>query len=206
MMARFWGIKYWQCTANLNGLEGYPGRYYGTDIQPGAGYLFDGKYAEAGEILFGDSIQSLEQINRYKAAEGVVPPSVYRSLKQRYFGLLRQGLAAHPVQQPDRGRKKRGKALIRRLIRYHAAVWQFAHDASVPFTTADSQRNQAERDLRMTKVKQKVNGGFRTEEGAWVFAQVQGFCSTARKQGKQIFKELCRALREPDYLLVPFPT
>jgi hypothetical protein len=58
----------------------------------------------------------------------------------------------------------------------------------------------------MAKVKQKINGGFRTEEGARVFAQVRGFCSTARKQGKQVFKELCRALQEPDYLLVPFPT
>ena len=143
--------------------------------------------------------------HRYKAAEGVVPAPVYRGLKQRYFALLRQGLRAHPMpaQHSGRGRKKRGKArsLIRRLIRYHAAVWRFAHDKSVPFTN-----NQAERDLRMAKVKQKVNGGFRTEEGARVFAQVRGFCSTARKQGKQVFKELCRALQEPDYLLVPFPT
>jgi len=126
-------------------------------------------------------------------------------LKQRYFALLREGLSMHPlpVQKPGRGRKKRGKArsLIRRLIRYHEAVWRFAHDSSVPFTN-----NQAERDLRMAKVKQKVNGGFRTESGARVFARVRGFSSTARKQGKQVFKERCRALREPDYLLVPFPT
>ena len=161
--------------------------------------------SEQGAAWAGALIAVLLEGHHYKATQGVVPPSVYWSLKQRYFGLLRQGLATHPmpVQQAGRGRKKRGKArsLIRRLIRYHAAVWRFAHDASVPFTN-----NQAERDLRMSKVKQKVNGGFRTEEGARVFAQVRGFSSTARKQGKQVFKELRRALQEPDYLLVPFPT
>lgn len=161
--------------------------------------------SEQGAAWAGALIEVLLEGHRYKAAQGVVPPLVYRALKQRYFALLRQGLQAHPMpaQQPSRGRKKRGKArsLIRRLIRYHAAVWRFAHDEAVPFTN-----NQAERDLRMAKVKQKVNGGFRTEAGARVFAQVRGFCSTARKQGKQVFKELCRALQEPDYLLVPFPT
>lgn len=42
-----------------NEQEGHPGRYYGTDINPEAGYLFKGKYAEQGEILYGDSIASL---------------------------------------------------------------------------------------------------------------------------------------------------
>jgi transposase len=161
--------------------------------------------SEQGATWAASMIEVLLEGHRYKHDQGVVPPAAYRRLKQRYFALLRQGLQEHPLpgQQAGRGRKKRGKArsLLRRLIRYHGAVWGFAHEAGVPFTN-----NQAERDLRMAKVKQKVNGGFRTESGARVFARVRGFCSTARKQGKPVFKELCRALREPDYLLVPFPT
>lgn len=39
--------------------EGYEGRYFGTDINPAAGYLFTGIYAECGQILYGDSIESL---------------------------------------------------------------------------------------------------------------------------------------------------
>ncbi len=47
-----------------NAQEGFPGRYYGTDINPKAGYLLSGKYQEYGEILYGDSITSLVQLNK----------------------------------------------------------------------------------------------------------------------------------------------
>ena len=50
------------CAALLRNIEeGYCGKYYGTDINPEAGYLLSGKYKEVGEILFGDSIKSLSQ-------------------------------------------------------------------------------------------------------------------------------------------------
>lgn len=39
--------------------EGYPGKYYGMDINPAAGYLLSGKYADFGEIIFGDSLESI---------------------------------------------------------------------------------------------------------------------------------------------------
>jgi hypothetical protein len=52
------------CAALLrNAAEGNPGRYCGTDIDPNAGRLLVGKYAEIGKILYGDSITSLEGLN-----------------------------------------------------------------------------------------------------------------------------------------------
>jgi hypothetical protein len=52
------------CSALLrNAAEGYPGRYYGTDINRHAGWLLCGKYAECGTILYGDSIESLNPSN-----------------------------------------------------------------------------------------------------------------------------------------------
>ncbi len=46
-----------------NRQEGCDGRYYGTDIDPGAGYLLCGEYAERGRILYGDSIRSLANLD-----------------------------------------------------------------------------------------------------------------------------------------------
>ncbi|WP_193392630.1 IS66 family transposase, partial [Fluoribacter gormanii] len=54
---------------------------------------------------------------------------------------------------------------------------RFLHDARVPFTN-----NDAERDLRMVKCKQKILGGFRTVMGAEYFVRIRGFISTLRKQ------------------------
>jgi predicted O-methyltransferase YrrM len=45
-----------------NAAEGYPGRHYGTDINPQAGYLFKDPYSRYGEILYGDSITSLSRL------------------------------------------------------------------------------------------------------------------------------------------------
>ena len=50
------------CSALLkNKEEGFDGLFYGTDINPEAGYLLSGKYAEAGKILYGDSIKTLSE-------------------------------------------------------------------------------------------------------------------------------------------------
>jgi predicted O-methyltransferase YrrM len=46
-----------------NKAEGFSGKYYGTDINPKAGYLLSGDYKDFGEILYGDSIESLENID-----------------------------------------------------------------------------------------------------------------------------------------------
>jgi len=52
------------CSAlKKNSEEGFNGRYYGTDINAKAGFLLDGVYKSFGEILYGDSIKSLEGLN-----------------------------------------------------------------------------------------------------------------------------------------------
>ncbi len=62
---------------------------------------------------------------------------------------------------------------------------RFLYDFAVPFTN-----NQAERDLRMMKVKMKISGGFRTMVGARTFSSLRSVISTARKQGWNILQTL----------------
>ena len=66
-----------------------------------------------------------------------------------------------------------------------ADVLRFLSDPTVPFTN-----NEAERDVRMMKLRQKISGGFRSQEGADDFAIIRCFASTARKQGWSLIQAL----------------
>jgi transposase len=64
---------------------------------------------------------------------------------------------------------------------------RFLRNPAVPFTN-----NQAERDGRMMKLRQKISGGFRSLQGAIDFALIRSFVSTAKKQRWNIIDALNR--------------
>lgn len=120
-----------------------------------------------------------------------------RELEQQYDDILERGRAewmqdAVPEKTGPRGRKSKSKAanLGQRFIDHKEAILGFLRDASLPFDN-----NQAERDIRMVKVKAKVSGGFRTREGLEQFTFIRSFISTLRKQHRPILASLSAALR-----------
>jgi transposase len=103
---------------------------------------------------------------------------------KEYRKLLKRGDKECPKPEPKppgkRGRaaKPRSRNLLERLMEREDEVLRFITNEAVPFTN-----NQAERDLRMMKVQQKISGCFRSMEGAKVFCLIRGYISTCLKQG-----------------------
>jgi transposase len=121
---------------------------------------------------------------------------VLAQLLSRYDALLTEGYLANPPPPPpkksEQGKRKPGRAkqnparnLQDRFSQGKWAVLRFLLDFAVPFDN-----NQAERDLRMIKVQQKVSGCFRTEQGISVFCRIRSYFSTLRKQGIHLFLAL----------------
>lgn len=116
-----------------------------------------------------------------------------RGFEARYDAALEVGLKMNPPPEPTgkRGRPKRGKAgnLVDRLREHKAETLAFMEDFTIPFDN-----NQAERDNRMMKVREKISGCFRTVVGAERFCRVRGYISTLRKQGMPILSALGKAI------------
>ncbi|MFI5274785.1 MAG: transposase, partial [Ktedonobacterales bacterium] len=103
-----------------------------------------------------------------------------------------QGVAANPLPPLAPGPRTRGRRkqspvrnLLDRLFQQQHEVLAFVDDFAVPFDN-----NQAERDLRMLKVQQKISGGFRSDAGALTFCRIRGVLSTCAKQGAAVLATL----------------
>lgn len=121
-----------------------------------------------------------------------LPPRKLAQIERLYDQLVQMALQAHappPAGWPQgaRGRPRKPKArnLAERFAAHKAAVLAFVYDFNVPFDN-----NQAERDLRMLKVQQKIAGCFRSAQGAADFCTLRSYTSTIRKQGLSVWQAL----------------
>jgi len=123
--------------------------------------------------------------------------------ERKFLELAQCGVVQNPLPERkpgQRGRVKRSKAraLADRLIAHMKEYCLFLTDWRVPFDN-----NQAERDLRPAKTKQKISGCFRTIIGSEGFGDIRSFLSTAKKQGVAVFEAILHALHGTPLLALP---
>lgn len=122
-----------------------------------------------------------------------------------YNKLIEEGLCYHeslvelPRGKKNRKKRRKGHNLVIRLKKNKKEVLRFLREQEVPFSN-----NQAERDIRMMKLRQKVSGSFRTQEGAEIFCKLKSVLSTLSKQGMNPLEGLEKLLSgELEFSLVP---
>jgi transposase len=127
---------------------------------------------------------------RRRQQRGAFSERQFHRAHARYRAILRAGRRLHPRghgSATDPGRKTAN--LLDRLQDFDLCVLAFLFAPEVPFTN-----NQAEQDIRMIKLRQKISGGFRTLSGARAFARVRSYLSSWRKQGRNLWEAIGRAV------------
>jgi transposase len=117
-----------------------------------------------------------------------------QDFERRCRELVQTALAANPPppkRSGQRGVPKKSEALnlLIRLQQSPDLILRFMHDFDVPFDN-----NQAESDLRMMKLRQKISGCFRTEAGVTIFCDLGSYLSTMHKQGVHLLTALRSAM------------
>jgi len=159
-------------------------------------HYIEKQYEQSWALQMADLLRSIKKaVDQTKESAPSLPRSQQQAFERRYDELLAEGLAIHPeppATSPEGSPKKRGRPkrspplnLPIRLRDFKPEVLAFMTDFRVPFDN-----NQAERDVRMIKVQQKVSGCFRTLEGAQRFGRVRGYISTARKNAQNVFEAI----------------
>lgn len=154
-------------------------------------YVHDSLGEKAFDGWAGQMMDTLVQAKReVDERSGPLPAQRMQWYEGQWLSLLDRGERLNPRQErgeafaAKRGKHKQSTQfnLLARLRQYKDDIWRFATDVGTPFTN-----NLAEQALRMSKVRQKVSGCFRTDEGAKTFFAIRSYLQTMRKQHINLF-------------------
>jgi len=146
----------------------------------------------------------LTQLNKEVDAtkEKMLDKKASDTRRKEYRQILDEGDQECPAVGPKPGTKRKpaqskARNLLTRLRDYEDDVLLFMVNALTPFTN-----NQGERDIRMTKVQQKISGCFRSMKGAVNFCRIRSYLSTCKKNGVSASDalELLFNRKLPDFL------
>lgn len=131
------------------------------------------------------------------AGHKALAPRLKREFSSRYDALVAAGLAANPAP-PRRKRdyvERRSFNLVTAFANHKRSILRYMNDLNVGFTN-----NQAERDLRPTKLHRKISGCFRSQAGAERFAHLRSYLSTTRKNGVPAIEALTRLFNDDPWM------
>ena len=122
-------------------------------------------------------------------------------IESRYDLICSMGDSLKPSPQKTIGKKgkykrTKGRNMFEKLMREESAALAFSFNPNAPITN-----NLAKRDLRPAKVKQKISNCLRTEQGARIYARIEGFISSARKNNQNVFNELFNTFTCENFLI-----
>lgn len=118
--------------------------------------------------------------------------------QMKYKSIIAKGKEENPISVSEKTGKPAKNAadrLLSRLEKYDVETLSYMYDFAVPFDN-----NLAERDIRMTKLRQKISGCFRGEESPSVFCRIRGYISTCRKNGQNVMESLVSAVKGYPYI------
>jgi len=151
---------------------------------------FSQAWPERMKKLLVDIKQSVE------TAGGALTPPETKAYETSYDKILESGEKENlsidaPYRRGKRGRIAKSKAcnLLGRMRNYKQDILRFTTDLEIPFDN-----NLAERDIRMSKLSQKISGGFRSGEGCQAFDNIRSYISTAAKHEKSMFESIHAAI------------
>ena len=133
----------------------------------------------------------LKLINKTKEEKMPIDTASFTATYDSILELgFKQSSQIHETGPPGK-RKSHPKeiCLLDRLKKRKELVLAFMYNQDVPFTN-----NLAERDIRMMKIKMKISGCFRGQEGAQIFCRIRSYISTMKKQGTAVLNAIKQAL------------
>ena len=91
--------------------------------------------------------------------------------------------------------KTNAQRLLEKLEKYDIETLSFMYDFNIPFDN-----NLAERDIRMVKLRQKISGSFRGDNGGDWFCRIRSYASTCRKNGLDVMESLVNAIKGDPFM------
>ncbi|MCF6314529.1 MAG: transposase, partial [Verrucomicrobiales bacterium] len=129
------------------------------------------------------------QIEKLPKKEHLLDAKIQKQFRKTYRSIIQKGHESNPPpkRKPgQRGRLAKGKSLnlLERFENYEEEVLGYMI-YGIPFDN-----NEAERDLRMMKTRQKISGCFRSLEWANRFSEIRSIITSAKKKSVDIYKLL----------------